>query len=174
MKKTFLALTVLVCSFYTAQAQVDISKSDKSNTWLKIGVNTAVPISSFAETHSFGVGLDASVQFLETKASGIGLKAGYLNYFAKDSKSDVGVLPLAIMYRYYPTSQGWFAGLEVGYAFLSGYTGTTGGYFVRPQFGIHTDNFNYFAYYDIISIEEAGIPDLSAIGLGITYNLRLK
>ncbi|MFT4522583.1 MAG: hypothetical protein ACI8ZN_001533 [Bacteroidia bacterium] len=99
---------------------------------------------------------------------------GDVNYFAKESNTDVGVLPIAIIYRYYPESVGWFAGLELGYAFLSGLDGTTGGYFVRPQIGLHYDYWNFFGYYDQIKVEEAGVQNIHAIGLGITYNIRFK
>jgi hypothetical protein len=55
------------------------------------------------------LGLDASLQFLETKASGIGIKSGDSNYFSADKNlKDIGEIPLAIMYRYYPTSSGFF------------------------------------------------------------------
>ena len=158
MTYTVVTIAIIITSFLTADAQVDISKADKSNTWFKVGLNTALPITDLSETHNFGLGADISLQFLETKASGIG----------------VGALPLAIMYRFYPESKGWFAGLEVGYAFLSGLEGTSGGYFIRPQVGIHNDNWNYFAYYDHIAIEESGTSDLMAVGIGVTYNVRIK
>ena len=96
MKYTVVTITIIITSFLTADAQVDISKADKSNTWFKVGLNTALPITDLSETHNFGKGADISLQFLETKASGIGVKAGYLNYFSKSAKSDVGALP-----RYY-------------------------------------------------------------------------
>ena len=117
LKYSFIAVLVSAC--FISHAQVDFKKADKSNTWLKIGVNTALPILALGETHKVGLGLDASIQFLETKASGIGAKVGYVNYFAKGTQDDVGVLPLAIMWRYYPESAGWFAGLEVAMLLLA-------------------------------------------------------
>jgi hypothetical protein len=174
LKINNLVIALLVASSFVAEAQVDFKKADKTNTWLKVGLNTALPILDLGKTQSFGLGLDVSLQFLETKASGIGAKVGYINYFGKGTNEDVGVLPLAIMYRYYPESAGWFAGLEVGYAFVSGLEGTSGGYFVRPQAGLHFDYWNYFGYYDLILIEETAVPDLQAIGLGVTYNIRFK
>ena len=78
------------------------------------------------------------------------------------------------MWRYYPESAGWFAGLEVGYAFVSGLDGTSGGYFARPQVGLHFDYWNFFGYYDHIVIDESTVDDLQAIGIGVTYNVRFK
>lgn len=133
-----------------------------------------MPITDFYKTNTLGLGVDASIQFLETKASGVGLKVGYLNYFGKATNSNVSVIPLAIMFRHYPESKGWFAGLELGYAILGGLKGTSGGYFARPQFGLHYDYFNFFAYYDIISTPETTVIDLQSVGIGVTYNVRFK
>lgn len=170
----FTTFAVLIVSTILVTGQTDIKDADASNTWLKLGFNTALPISDFSKTNNFGLGLDASIQFLETKSSGIGIKVGYVHYLAKDGNSDVGALPLALMLRYYPESSGWFAGLELGYAFLSGVDRTSGGYFVRPQLGLHYDYWNFFAYYDLIVTEETDVMDLQSIGVGVTYNLHFK
>lgn len=164
----------MVASSSLIEAQVDLKKANETNTWLKIGLNTALPITDFSKTNSFGLGIDASIQFLETKASGIGVKVGYLNYFGNASNPDVGALPVALMFRYYPESAGWFAGLELGYAFLNGLQGTSGGYFGRPQVGLHYDYWNFFAYYDLIATDETDVIDLQAVGIGVTYNVRFK
>lgn len=174
IKNNYLLLGLMVLSGMLAQAQKDLSEADKSNTWLKIGLNTAVPVPDFSNTNGFGLGVDASIQFLETKASGIGVKVGFLNYFGKDSHNDVQAIPLAFMFRYYPESKGWFAGVELGYAFLNNLNGTSGGYFGRPQLGLHYDFWNYFIYYDVILTEESNVTDIHAIGLGVTYNIRFK
>lgn len=174
IKNKIIVLVLMVSSSLLIDAQVDLNKADETNTWLKIGVNTALPVSDFSKTNSFGIGIDASIQFLETKASGIGVKVGFLNYFGKGSNADVSAIPLALMFRYYPESQGWFAGLELGYAFLNGLDGTSGGYFGRPQLGLHYDYWNYFAYYDLILTDESDVIDLHAIGIGVTYNVRFK
>lgn len=171
--KTLLSLA-LIASSTQAIAQVDLSEANETNTWFKVGVNTAVPISDFSRTNNFGFGLDVSLQFLETKSSGIGVKVGYLHYLGKGSNSDVGALPLALMFRYYPESFGWFGGLELGYAFLSGMEGTSGGIFVRPQLGLHYDFWNFFAYYDLILTDENNAADLQSLGVGVTYNVRFK
>lgn len=144
-----------------------------TNTWLKLGVNMAVPFSELGKDHNVGLGLDLGIQFLETKASGIGLKVGYLNYFGKSGKSDAAIIPVALMFRHYPKSVGIFLGLEVGYAFVSGIDQTDGGAFTRPQLGLHYYDWNFFGFYDHILIEE-NIGDLQAIGFGITYNIRFK
>lgn len=175
MKKTLISLLALL-SAGIAHSQ-DLSQVSKENTWMKIGVNAAVPLGNWkansVDATDLGVGLDVSVQFLETKANGIGLKAGYLNYFGKDNQDDIAVIPLAIMYRYYPESKGWFAGFEIGYSFISNLPGTDGAAFARPYAGLHFDYWNVFAYYDYISTEE-DLPNLQAIGLGLARNIYFK
>lgn len=86
----------------------------------------------------------------------------------------MGVLPVAAMFRFYPESKGWFAGLELGYAFVNGLDRTTGGYFGRPQLGLYSDDWNFFAYYDTVILQEGQGGNLNALGLGITYKLRFK
>ncbi|MFT4522584.1 MAG: hypothetical protein ACI8ZN_001534 [Bacteroidia bacterium] len=68
-KVKYFLLTLLASGILLSEAQVDLSKSNKSNSWLKIGINTALPIVDLGKTHSVGLGFDGSVQFLETKAS---------------------------------------------------------------------------------------------------------
>lgn len=172
--KKYLIFLVFISSLSAVQAQSILSKVNENNTWIKFGPNVALPLGDLGDATSVGLGLDLSVQFLETRANGIGLKTGYINYFGKDDLEDVRVLPLALMYRYYPESSGYFAGIEVGYAFLNNIVDVDGGAFVRPQVGMHTDNWNSFAYYDFINIYEDGISNLGAIGLAATYNIRFK
>lgn len=172
MKK--LTLVLALCSFgLTAHSQVDLGKMSSSNTWFKFGVNAAIPLAELNKTNTVGLGLDLGLQFLETKASGIGLKVGYLHYFEKEGSKAVDIIPLAIMYRYYPKSVGLFLGLEAGYAFISGIPDKTGGIFGRPQVGLHYYDWNFFGYYDHIVIEKS-VTDIQALGIGITYNIRFN
>ena len=170
-----LILIILTLSF-CAQAQ-DISVKDLkningSNTWFKIGINLGLPVSDLANVSSFAPGVDLSVQYLKTKAYGYGLKVGYTHYTAKNaSDEDFSAIPLALLFRFYPETTGFFGGLEVGYAFINNLAGTSGGVMARPQIGYHTDNWNFFVYYDHTVTEETVI-DLQTLGLGLTYNLR--
>ncbi len=172
MKK--LILVLVLCSVgLAAHSQVDLGKMSSSNTWFKFGINSAIPLAELGKTNSGAIGLDLGLQFLETKASGIGLKVGYLHYFEKDGFEPVNIIPLAIMYRYYPKSVGLFLGLEAGYAFITGMPDKTGGIFARPQIGLHYYDWNFFGYYDHIVIEKS-VTDIQALGLGITYNIRFN
>jgi hypothetical protein len=151
----------------------DLSKVSTDNTWFKVGINAGFPLPP--TNSSFVLGLDASLQFLETKASGIGIKSGYSNYFSADKNlKDIGEIPLAIMYRYYPTSSGFFTGLDIGYSFIVNSPNTNGGFMVRPQAGYHGYNWNLFAYYNLVFIQEANQENIQSLGISITRNIRLN
>lgn len=153
--------------------EIDFSKVSSENTWFKVGLNAGVP---FQPTNStFILGLDASLQFLETKASGIGIKSGYSNYFSADKNlKDLGEIPIAIMYRFYPTSTGFFTGLDVGYAFILNAPNTKGGFMGRPHAGYHSRNWNIFAYYNLILIQETDNENIQSLGVSFTRNIRLR
>lgn len=167
---------IFLCSFaFTSMnsQDIDFSKINSSNTWFKLGLNIGVPVGDLADASSLSIGPEISVQYLKTKAVGIGLKAGYTHYVAKDDLDDFSSIPLAFLFRYYPESTGFFAGFELGYAFINNIEGTSGGPVTRPHIGWHTDNWNFFGYYNHIVTEDE-IPDFQSVGLGVTYNLRFN
>ena len=165
-------LSVLIANPARSQ-QVDLSKVSSKNTWFKVGVNAGVPLKP--TTSAFILGLDAGLQFLETKASGIGIKSGYSHYFSADKNlKAIGEIPLAIMYRYYPTSTGFFTGIDVGYSLLLHASNTKGGFMGRPHAGYHGDNWNIFAYYNLVLIQEENLDNMQSIGISLTRNIRLR
>lgn len=152
----------------------DLKNVNSSNTWFKLGLNAGLPIGDLANSGKFAPGVDLSVQFLKTKAYGYGIKIGYTHFVPKETNQEsFSAIPIAALFRFYPESIGLFAGLEAGYSFIQNVEGTSGGFSARPQIGWHTDNWNFFAYYDYISTEE-DVIDFQTIGLGATYNLRWK
>lgn len=150
----------------------DFSKVSTENTWFKVGINAGVPLQPTSS--SFVLGLDASLQFIETKASGIGVKSGYSNYFSSNENlNDFGEIPLAVMYRFYPTATGFFTGFDVGYSFILNAKNTNGGFMARPHAGYHGYNWNLFAYYNIIIIQEANQENIRSVGIAVTRNIRM-
>jgi hypothetical protein len=168
-------VSVFISNFTNAQ-DVDLSKVSTANTWLKVGVNAGLHILQESNKMTrFILGLDASIQFLETRSSGIGIKSGYSHYFStNDAPESIGEIPLAIMYRFYPKSSGLFVGLDVGYSFVINSPNTSGGYMGRPHLGYHGYNWNIFGYYNIVLIEEAIQSNLQSIGISITRSIRLR
>jgi hypothetical protein len=173
MKYIIYALLSLVMTAHAVAQSPDLSKVSTDNTWFKVGINAGVPLKP--TNSSFVLGLDASLQFLETKASGIGIKSGYSNYFSADeNRQDIGEIPLALMYRLYPTSTGFFTGIDVGYSVILNSPNTNGGFMGRPHAGYHGHNWNIFAYYNIVLIQEDNQENIQNLGISVTRNIRLK
>lgn len=163
--------------FHFVKSQdVDLSKMSSENTWFKVGLNAGLPtFQGTAGATKFILGLDASLQFLETKASGIGIKSGYSHYFpAVETAKVFGEIPLAIMYRFYPKTRGFFTGLDIGYSLIVNNANTKGGFMGRPHLGYHGDNWNIFGYYNIVLLTEANQSNLQSVGISITRNIRLR
>ena len=173
MKRLSQLIIICFCAGVIYAQDVKLKNINSSNTWFKLGLNAGVPVGDIGDFSSFALGVDLSVQYLPTKAYGYGLKAGYTNYFGKDPAEDFSAIPLAVLFRFYPESTGFFAGAEVGYAFLNNIVGTTGGWTYRPHIGWHTDNWNFFAYYDNIVTEE-NVLDIQTVGLGVTRNVKFN
>ena len=177
MRKIFLGITMCCFALLLSAQDIgvsDIKKINGSNTWFKLGINLGIPVGDLGDASNFAPGVELSVQYLKTKAYGYGLKVGYTHYLAKNANvEDFSAIPIAALFRFYPESTGFFGGLELGYAFINNVPGTNGGIIGRPQVGYHTNNWNFFGYYDYISTEE-DIIDFTTMGLGVTYNLRWK
>lgn len=173
MKKFLTILLLLTFSYCGFSQDVNLKDLNSSNTWLKVGLNAGLPIGDISDYSAFTLGLDANIQFLRTKAYGIGLKAGYIHYFAKDDFEDFGMIPLAVLFRFYPQSSGIFFGLEAGYALANNLEEYDGGAYFRPHIGWHNHDWNFFAYYDHILGDDI-VSDIQTIGVGVTYNIYFK
>lgn len=182
MKKfyiTALALTLTVTAF--AQTDRNLEDMNKTNSWLKVGALIAAPSGPVSEYSSFVAGLDVAAQFLKTNNFGVGLATGYSKYFEKSDASayqgmndGFGAIPLGLLFRYYPQSEGLFVGTDLGYTFISGVTSENkGGAYIRPMVGYHNYNWNVFAYYNHIFRPETTI-DVQSIGIALTRNLRFN
>lgn len=176
LKVILIGLVSMFITNFTNAQNPDLSRMSTKNTWFKVGINAGLPIFQGSnEMTKFILGLDASLQFLETRSSGIGIKSGYSHYFSNDNSTEsIGEIPLAIMYRFYPRSSGFFAGIDLGYSFILNSPYTSGGYMARPQLGYHGYNWNIFGYYNYIFLNSASQSDLQSIGISITRNIRLR
>lgn len=173
MKFIIISVLSLLITNNAMSQDVDLSKVSSKNTWFKVGLNAGVPLPP--TNSSFILGLDASLQFLETKSSGIGIKSGFSYYFSADNTlEDIGEIPLAIMYRFYPSSTGFFMGVDIGYSFIINAPNTIGGFMGRPHAGYHGKNWNIFAYYNLVLIQEANNDHIQSVGVSVTRNIRLR
>ncbi len=169
MKKVILLFALFVAGTTFAQ-DVDIDHVNSDNSWLKIGLNTGLPVGDSDDFSSFALGLDLKGQYLVTPNFGIGLATGYTHFFAKDGGEDFGIVPAAAFARYYFQPKGLFLGADFGYGFLTNVDNNEGGLYVNPQIGYHNDDWNFFAYYQNTFADND--VDIQVVGIGATYNLR--
>lgn len=144
------------------------------NSWLKLGANFGIPVGNVSHYSSFTAGLELKGQVLETDYLGLGLTTGYNHYFGKNGFDGFGTIPLGAFIRVYPQSSGVFIGTDLGYTFLTGADGATGGFYVKPQLGYHNYDWNVFAYYNGILRSDTKGGSISSVGIGATYNIRFN
>jgi hypothetical protein len=177
MKKAVALSCLLAGTALSAFAQDNSStpvnqEITKKNSWLKVGLNAGMPIGDASKISSFNAGLDVSGQFMATRHFGIGIASGYNHYFGKDPVSDFGAVPVNLLLRYYMQPQGFFAGLDGGYSFLTNMTGVDGGFTIKPQLGYHNYDWNFYGYYN--HIFSNGPIDIQSVGVAASYNIRFK
>jgi hypothetical protein len=172
MKRLLLgALGCFMISLSFAQ-NTETSVTSK-NSWLKAGLTASVPVGSIANASSFAAGLELSGQLMATPNLGLGIASGYTNFFGKNGASDFGVIPVGLLMRYYPASEGFFAGTDLGYSFLTNVTGKNGGFYIKPKLGYHNYDWNLFGFYNQVFMG-TGSTDVQNIGVGAIYNIRFK
>ena len=142
------------------------------NSWLKAGISASAPVGNTSNFSSFALGVDLSGQFMASKNVGLGIASGYTNFFGKNGGNDFGIVPLGALLRYYPASEGFFAGTDLGYSFLTN-SGSDGGFYVKPQLGYHNYDWNIFGFYNQVFISTPG-SDVQNVGVAATYNIRFK
>lgn len=168
---------VLVGIAANAQTTRELEDINEDNSWLKVGLNFGLPVGDVSDFSAFALGLDLAGQFMRTDNFGLGVASGYTHYIKKSNVAfadDFGVIPLGVMFRYYPQPEGIFVGTDLGYSFYTGSgTSDTGGAYVRPQVGYHNYDWNIFAYYNHIVGSSPSI-DVQTVGIAVTYNIRFK
>ncbi|QDO95461.1 hypothetical protein FNB79_16285 [Formosa sediminum] len=157
MKKLIL-LFLAFASFTVSHAQSD---------WIKIGVHAGSPLGDTSDTSSFVLGVDVKYQFLNTNSYAIGISTGYSNYFGEDEFDDFGIIPIAGLFRYYPTKH-FFLGADLGYGIFTDDNYGDNGFYYRPEMGFHNDKWNVYGFYQGIS---SGEFSPASVGIGISYNI---
>lgn len=171
MKKLLLAVFAIYSFTAFSQTTTTGTPITNKNSWLKLGIDVGIPVEEASNTSSFVIGLDLKAQLMETKNLGIGIASGYNHFFEKENFNSFGAIPLGGFIRYYPDARGFFAGLDVGYSFLTSVSNTNGGFYIKPEIGYHNYNWNAFAFYNNIFIDGGNV---SHVGIGATYNIRFR
>lgn len=139
---------------------------------------------------------DITYQHMIAPGFGIGLTTGYNHFFKEENKlnnfttiknNSVGIIPAALLLRFYPQQIGFYIGADTGYGFLMGKKQVaenysverpSGGFYIKPEIGWHNRNWNIFAHYTKVFTGDKGTLltqkyDVSSVGIGVSYNLEL-
>jgi hypothetical protein len=182
LKQTLIAATVLTAGLVSAQ--------DKAmNNMIKVGATAGIAVPS--DNTSAAVGVDVAYQNLITPGFGLGIATGYTHYFGKENNgynnNDVGVVPVAALFRIYPKQTGFYFGADLGYGFLVGDKNVAGsigaerpdgGFYLKPELGYHNRDWNFFLQYQKVFTGSTGnLPsqdyNVGSIGAGFSYNIPL-
>ncbi|MFV0181361.1 porin family protein [Empedobacter falsenii] len=140
-------------------------------------VHVGIPVGSASDVSSFNVGVDLAYLHPLSNNFKLGAKVGYDHFIAKDYKflgetyegEDFGFIPLAATAKY-EFGNNLFIGADLGYAF-STKDYIDGGLFWQPKFGYSGANFDVYAGYKGISIDNdhSDNTNVDAVSLGFAY-----
>lgn len=179
--------TIAAAAFLTVGL---VSAQDKAmNNMIKVGATVGVAVPQ--DNASMAVGVDVAYQNLITPGFGLGIATGYTHYFGKENNgynnNDVGVVPVAALFRIYPKQTGFYFGADLGYGFLVGDKNVAagfaterpdGGFYLKPELGYHNRDWNFFLQYQKVFAGNNGDLagqdyNVGSIGAGFSYNIPL-
>ncbi|WP_419870969.1 hypothetical protein [Chryseobacterium sp. CT-SW4] len=187
IKQAALLAGILTAGIMSAQS-TDAHTTSMRNT-LKVGLNAGIAVPN--DNLSAAIGADVAYQYLVTPSFGLGIASGYTQYFKRNNKGwdnkSVGVVPAAVLLRYYPEKTGFYVGSDIGYGFLTGNEKVAsdsnvnrpdGGFYIKPEVGFHNRDWNFFVQYQKVFVGNRGDVanqkyNVGNIGIGAAYNIAL-
>jgi hypothetical protein len=169
MKKHLFILAILFFSIAVVNAQ---SNSNQSFV-IGGGLNLALPLGDFNDTHSFGIGGELQGEYMfSDQFSGV-ISAGYTEFFGKtitffgqsEKVSNVGLIPILVGARFYPSAN-IFVGAKIGVGILTGGGSSTTAFDYYPHVGYNADQFQVILGYNGLSKDG---ETLSHLGLSFIY-----
>ncbi len=179
-KGAVLAMAVCLCGGLSAQSMVNS---------IKIGGNIGFALPK--ENAKMSLGVDLAYQNLVTPYFGLGVATGYTHYIESShatlDNNPVGLVPAALLLRYYPERSGFYIGADFGYGFLVGdklvasnasVERPDGGLYLKPEIGYHNRDWNFFMQYQKVFTGSKGeIGDqnynVGSLGVGVAYNIAI-
>jgi hypothetical protein len=158
MKKLFLVATFVVAGFVGAYAQPTEGFS------FGAGIRLGLPIGDFGDYSSFGVGGELQGEYgFSDMVSGV-LTTGYTSFFGKDDLESVGLIPILIGARVYPSTN-FFIGAQVGYGILTGNGDSEGAFNYQPQIGYNAQKFQLALNYNGLSKDGSTLGHIGLTGI---------
>ena len=124
MKKTVIAVAFLTIATCSLKAQ-DKSSSANPNIF-SIGLEAALPIGTFGNVYSFGIGGSVQGEHKLGSTAGLTLNVGYINYSVKSGYGggSAGIIPVMAGAKYYFTPM-VYGHAQLGAAFSASKGGGT-------------------------------------------------
>lgn len=162
MKKTFIAVIIIIGTVFSASAQ---------ESKFTAGVNVGLPMGDIKDFYSINFGLDFAYNFNVAKNFDAGFGVGYAHYIGKKEDffevEDAGFVPVFATAKYLIT-ESIFVGTDLGYGIGISPNGNNGGLFYQPKLGYITDEFDIFVGYKNISLDNL---NYTTVNLGINYKI---
>jgi hypothetical protein len=168
MKK---ALFVFVLSLSLAT----MAKAQGEGFTFAAGLRLGLPIGDFADTHSFGVGVEVQGELGLSDKFSLVANTGFTQFFGKtidvfgtSVKVDgVGLIPIIVGPRVYP-SEKFFIGAQAGLGILTGGGSSETGFNWQPQIGVNTEHFQVALNYNALTKDGS---TLGHVGLTALFKL---
>jgi hypothetical protein len=135
---------LLVITVFLMSATIGLRAQDGGGVFsFAAGANVALPIGDFADSHSFGLGVEAQGEYMFSEMFGAVFNTGYTSFFGKDidlgggvtvEAESVGLIPILAGARVYPSSQ-FFIGARAGLGIFTGSGDSNTGFAYRPEVG---------------------------------------
>jgi hypothetical protein len=137
MKKLLVVCVLIVTTSIASRAQ-----DGGGGFSFGAGVNLALPIGDFSNTHSFGVGVEAQGEYAFSDMFSAVFNTGYTQFFGKSETvfgttieyDGVGLIPVLAGARVYPSPM-IFIGARAGLGVLTGNNDSETGFVYRPEVG---------------------------------------
>lgn len=171
--KKLLSISLLLALFFGANAQ----EQQQGDFHFGVGLNLALPVGTFNDFNSFGVGGHVQGEYNFTdQITGV-LTTGYTTFFGKTysynfgpgasgsvKQPSVGLIPIVIGPRFYPVDQ-FFVGVQAGLGILTGGGSSTSGFDYYPQIGYNADQFQVILGFNTIAKNGSTLSNLSLTGV---------
>lgn len=175
MKKVLLFSAFSAISFLGFSQDKSASKDISFNGGLEIGL----PMGTFGDSHGFGIGVSAQMNYPLADKMALTVNAGYISYSGKSvsvtvpgivttsiKTPNLGVIPVLAGLNYSFTDK-VYGSAQLGMSFLSSTGSSSSGFTFAPGVGYKINKLDFLVKYTSIS---ATGGSLGSVGLRAAYN----
>lgn len=164
MKKVLIAMTLVTIITCSVRAQ---SKSGSNPNIFSIGAELSLPVGTFGNVYSFGIGGSVQLEHKISSDAGLTINAGYIYYSVKSAygSGGSGLIPLMAGVKYYFTPM-VYGHAQLGAAFSTATGGGTS-FVYSPGIGFILGR-NFDALIKFVGFSTSGSTS-NTVGLRVAY-----